>query len=456
MDKLDILSREEFVERLVKLTENISANKSTTSFAINGAWGCGKSFVLDIFEEELSKYQSEETAMDKYFIIRYNCWKYDYYEEPLIAIVSTILDVIEEKAKLIPDTQENREIHGMLIATGIALLTILKTTIKSKTGVDAKAIYDAYKIVSDGAEEAANEFEKEHSFDVYFSFKKVMDKLHEELNKLSKEFTIVLLVDELDRCLPEYAIKVLERLHHLSEDSTNIITVISMDKAQLESSVKQIFGFENPEKYLEKFINFEVTLDYGTVSEKITEKYADYISLFDVDLFTFPESVEEFMRELFTDVDIRSQEQIFKRAMLAHNLLFSEKKDYAFMCMELLIGVMMCIYQYEADWYNTPLQNITTEWMFSTRKSNAKPAFVNLFEQHISLKQFEKYIIQPVSRTVYNLPKYPSLYAAIIYLWYWIHEKNQGSEFRISGDYVAIEHNPDDLKKYVETIYMIK
>ena len=50
MDKLDILNRDEFVEQLVRLVENISENKTSTCFAINGAWGSGKSFVLDMLK----------------------------------------------------------------------------------------------------------------------------------------------------------------------------------------------------------------------------------------------------------------------------------------------------------------------------------------------------------------------------------------------------------------------
>jgi len=94
MNKLDVLNREEFVDNLINLSECISARKTSTTFAINGVWGCGKSFVLDMFENRLSNYQSEITAKDKYFIIRYNCWKYDYYEEPLVAIISAIVDCI--------------------------------------------------------------------------------------------------------------------------------------------------------------------------------------------------------------------------------------------------------------------------------------------------------------------------------------------------------------------------
>ena len=46
MDKLDVLNRDEFVEKLVGLVKNIADNKTSTCFAIDGVWGCGKSFVI--------------------------------------------------------------------------------------------------------------------------------------------------------------------------------------------------------------------------------------------------------------------------------------------------------------------------------------------------------------------------------------------------------------------------
>ena len=41
---------------------------------------------------------------------------------------------------------------------------------------------------------------------------------------------VVIMVDELDRCLPEYTIKVSERLHHIFTDLKNVIVFVSMDK----------------------------------------------------------------------------------------------------------------------------------------------------------------------------------------------------------------------------------
>ena len=114
MEKIDILSRAEFVNRLVTLTENVSNAKTNASFAINGAWGSGKSFVLDMYEEILNQIQFEQTATDKYFVIRYNCWKYDYYEEPLVAIVAAIIDIINEKTKIWNDETKKVRFLGVL------------------------------------------------------------------------------------------------------------------------------------------------------------------------------------------------------------------------------------------------------------------------------------------------------------------------------------------------------
>ena len=97
MDKLDILQRDEFVKQLERMIENISENKASTCFAINGKWGCGKTFVLDMLQEKLEVEQNEKIADNKYFIIRYNSWKFDYYEEPVIALVASIVRVIEKK-----------------------------------------------------------------------------------------------------------------------------------------------------------------------------------------------------------------------------------------------------------------------------------------------------------------------------------------------------------------------
>lgn len=284
-----------------------------------------------------------------------------------------------------------------------------------------------------------------------------MHKLIDLIRSLSKDHTIVFLVDELDRCLPEYAIKVLERLHHLTEGQSNILTIISIDKNQLLSSVEQIFGFKDPKKYLEKFINFEVKLDYGTVSEVIVEKYADYIALFDKDIFPFDDPLEECLQAIFKDIDIRTQELLIRKAMLAHKLLYSDKKDYSFMCMEVLLAVMICIYQDTSCFSNTPINASSFDKIFIPERKSPQPAFAEFFKNKFEEIRFSNGFGFSDAGASYVLPTEPNLYGAILLTWYWIHPQSRDVVFRYTKGsiYEAISTNHDELKKYAELIKMM-
>lgn len=455
MDKIDILNRDKFVDNLLRVMENISDNKASTCFALNGVWGSGKSFVLDMFEEKLGQIQSEETSTDKYFIIRYNSWQYDYYEEPLVAIVATMISAIEEKTKLFPDCKEKREILGMLKAAGVSLLSVGNAVVKEKTGMDFQK---AYETVLKGEKDGAEAYEKIHEYDVYFGFNKVMDKLISLLQELAEKYTVVIIVDELDRCLPEYAIKILERLHHLTENNNNTIMIIAIDKKQLMSSVKQIFGFDSPEKYLEKFFNFEIKLDYGIPSEKIVEKYAEYIDLFDKEIFPFEDSIEECFQNVFKDIDIRSQEQIVKKVMLTHKLLYIDKKDYSFMCMELILAVMLFIYNDDATFLEKTIDIHNFENIFTPSNNKSKIAFSTFFKEKFEQIPFSNERSYSGEVLCYILPSKASLYGAIIFTWYWMHGKNKNTiiQYKKGTSYEMIAHNHEELKKFVETINMMR
>lgn len=455
MRKLDVLNRDKFVGDLLRVMENLSDNKASTCFAINGIWGSGKSFVLDMFEEKLSEIQSEQTFTDKYFIIRYNSWQYDYYEEPLVAIVVTMMSAIEEKTKLFPDSKEKQEMLGMLKAAGVSLLSLGNTFVKEKTGIDFQK---AYETVSNAEKSGAEAYAKKHEYDVYFGFNKVMSQLTTLLRSLADTYVVVIIVDELDRCLPEYAIKVMERLHHLTENSENTVTIFAIDKTQLVSSVKQIFGFENPERYLEKFINFEIKLDKGETSEKIIEKYSSYVDLFDKEIFLFDESVEECLQIIFKDIDIRTQEQIVKRVMLTHKLLYTDKKDYSFMCMELILAVMLFVYDDGVGFLERTVDMHNLEHAFTTSKGKNNPAFSTSLAEKIKQISFSRGHNFPDEPRSYILPSKANLYGAIIFTWYWMHGRNQNTIIQhTNGDsYEVIAHNHEELKKFVETINMMR
>ena len=455
MDKLDILQRDEFVKQLERMIENISENKASTCFAINGKWGCGKTFVLDMLQERLEEKQSEQTADNKYFIIRYNSWKYDYYSEPLAAIVAELMTTIEERTSLFPDSEEKQKILGALYGISIVLLTVFGTVAEVGTGLPLK---DGIKAAIEGCKEGQKNYKEKHDYDAYLSLRKSIEKLNEILKDLSEKYTILFLVDELDRCMPEYAIKVLERLHHLTEGKSNIITVISMDKDQLKKSVEKIFGIENSDKYLEKFIHFEVKLDYGNISESILDKYADYIALFDYEKFPFDEPVEEYLQAIFKEIDIRTQEQLVKKAMIAHKLLYNDKKDYSFMCMELLLAVMICVYKDKSCFDNTPVnvERNSFEDVFKLKSNNVHPNFHKFFSEKFKTVGFKSVFSFQSEPEKYVLPNNANLYGAIMYTWYWLHKPSSLAAFFIENEVnIPISHNPEKLKKFAEMIKMM-
>jgi Cdc6-like AAA superfamily ATPase len=94
---LDLLDRQEFVSKLIDILDFFSKHKKSCSFAIAGQWGAGKTFVIEKLEKQISQIISEEINDTRYIVFHYNCWQYDYYDEPAIAIISAMLDYTSQR-----------------------------------------------------------------------------------------------------------------------------------------------------------------------------------------------------------------------------------------------------------------------------------------------------------------------------------------------------------------------
>lgn len=257
------------------------------------------------------------------------------------------------------------------------------------------------------------------------------------------------MVDELDRCLPEYAIKVLERLHHLTEGVSNVISVIAMDKEQLLSSVHQIFGFDDSAKYLKKFIQFYITLDKGVISEQFVDKHADYVGLFDENLITYEDSIEEFMQAVFSEIGAREQEQLIYKTKLIHNLLFKNPKDYGFMCIELLIMVI-------TSHYNNI--NKFTKWFeryYNVAEGKENPPFATFFEEKFNCVPAEDVVrTGKYYQDIHTIRAEKSLYGAIAYMWFSLFLQDhhraiieiQNKDFRNQ-----LNKNVEELRKFIDS-----
>ena len=324
-EKEDVLNREEFINKVINLIEIIAQNNKSCCFAIDGQWGSGKSFVLNKIEKKLVREQSEELAGDKYFVFYYDCWKYDYYEEPLLSIISSMMDHIEDKIMLFPEDKREK-ILELVKVVGKALMTL---AVKQRFGMEFDETINS---VIDSLLK-----EKTKEYDTYFPFKNVLETVRKKIKEIAEIQPVIIIVDELDRCLPTYTIKVLERLHHVFEGIEKAIVIIAMDKTQIGKSLEKIYGDSlDVDKYLRKFIAFDLYLDTGTAS-KFLEKYEQYVNLFDI-RDEEAEKIEHFMTDLTEGIDIRTQEKIFEKAESLHKLLSKEEKmDAAILLLEIMI-----------------------------------------------------------------------------------------------------------------------
>ena len=95
VDSLDEKSKVSNISTLNNAKNQLSEIKKGCCFSIEGGWGIGKTFVIEEVSDRLKLQQSEETFDNQYFVFNYNCWKYDYYKEPLVAIISSMLESLE-------------------------------------------------------------------------------------------------------------------------------------------------------------------------------------------------------------------------------------------------------------------------------------------------------------------------------------------------------------------------
>ena len=261
----DKIGREEIVDKICGLVGSLKKDKNFC-LAINGAWGSGKSFVLGLIEEKLSKKQ-------EYIIIKYDAWENTFYSDPLIAILSCVIDGIEEKLYLVERTEEKAK---KAAKTGVNTLAKLSTKIEK-----LKAVIEGIKTI---IKDFHNPIDTAALGD-FKSYQKLLKATKEILNEITqageyreKQTKLVILVDEIDRCLPDEQLKILERLHHLF-DVKNCAVIVTMNQICVAETVKTIYGIDGYE-YLRKFFNFTFRLD-TSANEYLKNLLEEYIKSFE-------------------------------------------------------------------------------------------------------------------------------------------------------------------------------
>lgn len=206
-------------EPIVSLIKD--SKEQPISIGIHGDWGAGKSSILEMVENEVKLASS--VSGKKYSCIRFNGWKHQGFEDSKVALMSSIISELEKKEKLGVKSGEIlkklwKNINWMTvaktagktalgIATGTAPLTllsstmdILKSTVTTEEGIA-------------GAIESIGGYLSDAKITEDISSNKEFSEFQENFAELLEDAAIeklIVLIDDLDRCLPDVAINTLE------------------------------------------------------------------------------------------------------------------------------------------------------------------------------------------------------------------------------------------------------
>lgn len=376
--EIDILNRQEFIDKIISTVEYHSKSNLKASFSIQGEWGCGKSWILDRVFENLYDIQDEHIAGGRYCVFRYNAWKYDYYDEPLVSLLISLKEQLESENSIIfktPEAQKNYQAVKQMIKE--KLLDTLDVVQKSPLfAIIDSQTFHIPRLVCFGAS-VKKEFEKYkdkvkeeiRQYDPHYDLNQLMNSMIKGLNQIASEKTVVVIVDELDRCLPEHAIKVLERMHHISQNVNNIQFIYGIDKTQIENNVAHIFlsevyngtdqrRYENEKKdrikaYLSKFITFGLDVPKAEYNEEIEKKYPALFETFEhVNTCSF--DLIGKIKIIASTITPRILEQAIRKIILTNGIVFDNDKklDKSILCFEFFYAISI---ELNFDWRNSHL-----------------------------------------------------------------------------------------------------
>lgn len=256
----DLWDRRRLGEQLTNYVDRLNCG---AVLALDARWGEGKTWFVRHWAKHLDDTQHNVIYLDAF--------ANDYLEDPFLTIAAEISQTFKESKEI--DDNEIKDFNAKTASVLISLAAVIPI-IAAKAGMHFiglggageafKEVYDEGKELYDTASEEIAAKVKERiekkieNHDVekqtIYDFKKELAELAGKLDK-----PLVFIIDELDRCRPDFAIRLIERIKHFF-DIPKIVFVLVMNKPQLLQSVRSYYGYDSEMHgdYLEKFLDFTI------------------------------------------------------------------------------------------------------------------------------------------------------------------------------------------------------
>ncbi|WP_065329477.1 KAP family P-loop NTPase fold protein [Tritonibacter mobilis] len=300
---------------------------------LNADWGAGKTFFLERFKRHLEHFE--------HVAVYVNAWEDDYSDDPFLTVVDAMQRELTAKllSQEITELEVRKKIHPFFKAAkkvaGNAMLTGGKHFLARYFGNEAidlvggimkydegwegdsdldEAIQKTIKLAIDATgAEILNSYKIQR--EAQRDFKKALEEISQEVLSLDNvNAPIFVLIDELDRCRPSYAIELLERVKHIFS-LKNFVFILGTDTEQLGHAVRGVYGqgFDGP-RYLKRFIDRTYTFQQSNTLDFVQHKL-NRLGLSE-ELFTVPKpySVSSYISNFLDNAEcsLRDIDQILE------------------------------------------------------------------------------------------------------------------------------------------------
>lgn len=254
----------------------LNSLEGSYSISLDGKWGSGKTFfvkqakmVLEannefvksmapekrqlIKEKQYSFFGADETLIPQ-VCVYYDAWENDSDEDPMLSLVYSIMQTVS--------TDYTFKERNYLKAGAAILEVIGKQNWGSIIGGLKSGVSILEQLSGMDWEKIIEGLRGKNPLEALEKDKSLSEKINEFLDSLlpEKGDRLVIFVDELDRCSPSYAVRLLERIKHYFSNG-KITFVFSVNINELQYTIKKYYGdgFDGA-RYLDRFFDLRVQI----------------------------------------------------------------------------------------------------------------------------------------------------------------------------------------------------
>src|ERR1019366_9132787 len=256
----DLLGRKKLADQLTGYLDRLRVG---AVLAIDAPWGEGKTW----FGRNWAKHL--ESDDHKHKVVFIDAFAQDYAEDPFLLIAAEIADVLDDgkgAAKQLREKAAN--VMKSILPIGAKTLINIAGRIALGSSNLSEELQDAVEGASDGAADVTSKW-IEKKLEDHKQEKVSLEYFRIELTKFAaaQNKPVVIFIDELDRCRPNFAVQLIERIKHFF-DVPNLIFVLLLNRKQLENAIKGVYGPETEAAtYLGKFVHLFLRLPKNSSRE---------------------------------------------------------------------------------------------------------------------------------------------------------------------------------------------